>query len=145
MGNAPRHCASSTCGYRRYCNRCYRLLYRSVASLTARLLNRDVRERVSAHPGLDPGPMRPGRMSYDLRRLRLHGLVERIDGSYRYRLTEQGLKIAMFYTRVYNRILRPGLSHLAPEAVVGNSAMHRRFTAMTNTINDFCDQAKLAA
>ena len=84
-------------------------------------------------------------MSYDLRRLRLHGLIERIDGSYRYRLTERGLKMAMFYTRVYNRILRPGLSHLAPEAVVGNSAMHRRFTAMTNTSNDFCDQAKLAA
>ena len=84
-------------------------------------------------------------MSYDLRRLCLHGLIERIDGSYRYRLTERGLKMAMFYTRVYNRILRPGLSHLAPEVVVGNSVMHRRFTAMTNTINDFCNQAKLTA
>jgi len=52
----------------------------------------------------------------------------------------------MFYTRVYNRIQRPGsLSHLALEAVVGNSVMHRRFIAMTNMINDFCDQAKLAA
>ena len=144
MGNAPRHCASPTCGYRRYCNRCYRLLYRSAASLTARLLNRDVRERVSAYPGLDPGPMRPGPNELRPAPLASTWPVERIDGSYRYRLTERGLKMAMFYTRVYNRILRPDLSHLAPEAVVGNSVMHRRFTAMTNTINDFCDQAKMA-
>ncbi|NIR31515.1 MAG: hypothetical protein GWN84_19825, partial [Gammaproteobacteria bacterium] len=53
-------------------------------------------------------------MTYELRRLRLHGLIERIPTTHRYRLTEHGLKTAMFYTRVYNRILRPGLSHLSP-------------------------------
>jgi len=28
--------------------------------------------------GIDPSAMTPGRMTYDLRRLRLHGLIERI-------------------------------------------------------------------
>lgn len=46
-------------------------------------------------------------MSYELRRLRLHGLIERLPKSRRYRLTERGLQTALFYTRVYSRILRP--------------------------------------
>ena len=115
-------------------------------SLLARgFSNRDLREHLGALLGLEPGQIRPGQMSYDLRRLRLHGLIERIDNSYRYRLTDQGLKTTLFYCRVYNRILRPGLSVLSPDAVVGNSAMHRKFTAMNNTIDAFCDEAKLAA
>ena len=107
--------------------------------------NCDLREHLGALLGLDPGQMRPGRMSYDLRRLRLHGLIERIDDSYRYRLTEHGLRTAMFYCRVYNRILRPGLSLLSPEDAATGSVMHRRFAAMNNTINCFCDEARLAA
>jgi len=107
--------------------------------------NRDLREHLCALLGLDPSQMRPGRMSYDLRRLRLHGLIERIDNSYRYRLTDDGLRTAIFYCRVYNRILRPGLSLLTPKAVSTDSMMHRRFIAMNNTIDAFCDEAKLAA
>lgn len=38
-----------------------------------------------ANPGLDPSQWRPGRMTYDLRRLRLHGLIERIPKTHRYR------------------------------------------------------------
>jgi hypothetical protein len=114
-------------------------------SLQARgFSNRDLREHLPTLLGHDPGRIRPGQMSYDLRRLRLHGLIERIDGSYRYRLSEHGLRTAMFYCRVYNRILRPGLSHLSPDAVAANSAMHRRFVAMNNTIDTFCNVARLA-
>jgi len=51
-------------------------------------------------------------MSYDLRRLRLHGLLERIPKSHRYRLTTFGLKTALFYSRTYQRLLRRGLSEL---------------------------------
>lgn len=84
-------------------------------------------------------------MTYDLRRLRLHGLIERIEGTHRYQLTAHGLKTAMFYSRVYNRILRPGLSLLTPNAVTSNTAIDKRFVAMNNTIEAFCDDAKLAA
>ena len=107
--------------------------------------NRDLRGHLGALLGLEPSHMRPGRMSYDLRRLRLHGLIERIDGAYRYHVTEHGLTVAMFYCRVYNRILRPGLAHLAPDAVTGNTPTHRRFAAITKNLDAFCDQAKLAA
>ena len=62
--------------------------------------------------GIDPEHYGTGRMSYDLRRLRLHGLIERIAKTNRYQLTAQGLKIAMFFSRTYARLLRPGLAEI---------------------------------
>jgi len=41
----------------------------------------------------------PGRMTYQLRRLRLHGLIARLPGTQRYRVTEPGLRLALFFTR----------------------------------------------
>ena len=40
-------------------------------------------------------------MTYDLRRLRLHGIIERIAHSHRYQLTPEGLRIALFFSRAY--------------------------------------------
>ena len=37
-------------------------------------------------------------MTYDLRRLRLHGLIERIPHTHRYRPTPLGWRTAWFYT-----------------------------------------------
>ena len=54
----------------------------------------------------------PGRMTYDLRRLRLHGLIERIPHTHGYRVTDLGIRVALFFTKVHSRILRPGLSQL---------------------------------
>jgi hypothetical protein len=105
----------------------------------------DLREQLCTLLGLDPSQLRPGRMTYDLRRLRLHGLIERIPHSNRYRLTEHGTKTAMFYSRVYNRVLRPGLALLNPTDTQPDSALHRHFSAMNDAINTFCDQAKIAA
>src|SRR5258707_12400466 len=41
-----------------------------------------------------------GQMTYDLRRLRLAGLIRRIEHTNRYVLTEDGIRIAVFYTKV---------------------------------------------
>ncbi len=46
-------------------------------------------------------------MSYDLRRLRLHGLIERIPGTITYQLTPDGIRAAVFYTKVRDRLLGP--------------------------------------
>jgi hypothetical protein len=46
-------------------------------------------------------------MTYDLRRLRLHGLIARIPNSNTYVLTPQGLRVALFYTKVHDRLLTP--------------------------------------
>ena len=46
-------------------------------------------------------------MTCYLRRLRRHGLIERIPKSHRYDVTLTGLRIAWFFTRTYARLLRP--------------------------------------
>ena len=42
-------------------------------------------------------------MTYDLWRVRLRGLIERVPGTHRYTVTEYGLRIALFYTRTHAR------------------------------------------
>src|SRR5437867_3737912 len=70
----------------------------------------DLREHLAPLLGQKPSQLTPGRITYHLRRLRLHGLIERIPKSYRYRITANGLRTAIFYTRLYNRALRTGLA-----------------------------------
>jgi len=74
--------------------------------------NKQLRPLLAQFLGLPEEQMTSGRMSYDLRRLRLHGLIQRIAGTQRYRFTPLGLKSALFYSRLYQRVIRPGLSHL---------------------------------
>ena len=54
-------------------------------------------------------------MSYDLRRLRLKGVIWRVPHSHRYLLTPYGCKVALFFTRLNARVIRPGLAALDPE------------------------------
>ena len=58
----------------------------------------------------------PGQMTYDLRRLRLAGLIRRIECTNRYVLTPDGTKVAVFYTKLHNRLLRPLLAADQPQA-----------------------------
>ena len=55
-------------------------------------------------------------MTYDLRRLRLAGLIHRIDRTHRYVLTPDGVKVTVFYTNLHNRLLRPLLAADQPQA-----------------------------
>ena len=52
--------------------------------------------------------MTSGQITYDLRRLRVHGLIERIPRTHRYQVTDTGLRHALFLTRLHARFLRPG-------------------------------------
>jgi hypothetical protein len=66
--------------------------------------------------GLLHAPYTPGQMTYDLRRLRLAGLIRRIEHANRYVLTPDGIKAAVFYTKLHNRLLRPLLAADQPQA-----------------------------
>lgn len=54
-------------------------------------------------------------MTYDLRRLRLKGLIERVDHTHRYLLTDLGIKVVTFFTKLYHRLFAPGLTALLPD------------------------------
>lgn len=71
--------------------------------------NRDLRPHVEALLGR---PHTAAQMTYDLRRLRLKGLIHRIPNTHRYTATSYGLKVAFFYAKLYLRILRPNWTGL---------------------------------
>src|ERR1700758_3535829 len=91
--------------------------------------NRDLREYWAPLLGKAPGDLTAGQMTYHLRRLRLHGLIERIAGTHRYRVTRQGSRTILFCTRTYNRLLRPGLAQIVPEEALDDSVLRRGFDA----------------
>jgi len=45
--------------------------------------------------------------------LRLHGLIQRVAKTNRYQSIAQGMQVAMFFSRTYARLLRPGLAEIA--------------------------------
>jgi hypothetical protein len=73
--------------------------------------NRDLRAPVAALLGR---PYSAAQMTYDLRRLRLKGVIHRIPATHRYTATSYGLKVAFFYAKLYLRILRPEWMALLP-------------------------------
>jgi len=103
------------------------------------------RTHLAPLPGLDSSRLTPGRMTYDLRRLRLHGLIERIPHTQRYRVTREGLRTALFFTHVYGRILRLRMARITPAAAAGDPALHPSFDQVEGAIDRWIDQAKLAA
>lgn len=107
--------------------------------------NKDLRTHLAPLLGLDPSLLTPGRMTYDLRRLRLHGLIERIPRTHRYRLTRQGLRTALFFTRVYARILRPGVARLAPTVAPDAAMLRPYFDRLENALDQWVAHASLAA
>src|SRR5215471_15458689 len=97
--------------------------------------NKDLREHIAPLLGKQPGQLTPGRMTYDLRRLRLHGLIERIPKTHCYRVTAKGLPTAIFYTRLYSRSLRTGLAVIAPSAENSHLPVARSIRAAETALN----------
>jgi len=77
-------------------------------NLPRRFRNADLRPHVAALLGLSLDEYKPGKMTYDLRRLCLKGIIHRVPKTHGYVVTSYGLKVALFYTKVYLRIVRPG-------------------------------------
>ena len=107
--------------------------------------HRDLREHLAPLLGLKPGELTAGRITYDLRRLRLHGLIERIPKTHRYRITDKGLRTAIFYTRLYNRSLRTGLAIVSPAAINPELPITKSIRAAECAVNSWYDNQKLAA
>jgi hypothetical protein len=107
--------------------------------------NRELRDHWASLLGKSPQSITPGQMTYHLRRLRLHGLIERLPKSHRYRVTKQGWRTILFCTRCYNRLLRPGLAQLVPEEAVPQTDLRRRFDQLDEAIEDLLAEEKCAA
>src|SRR6266540_4271790 len=98
--------------------------------------HRDLRSAIAQLLGRAPDQYTSAQMTYDLRRLRLHALIERVPHCHRYRLTEQGARIAVLYVRVYARGFRPAASlpHLGTHR--GSPTFERLDAALTKFLQE---------
>ena len=100
--------------------------------------NKTLRGLVAAHLGCDYSIRQT---SYDLRRLRLHGLIQRMPHSNTYHLTGEGIRVAIFYTKLQNRLLRPLLDADKPPAPI---EVRRALTTLSSAVNQYAHDARLA-
>jgi hypothetical protein len=100
--------------------------------------NKTLRALVAAHLGQ---PYNQSRMSYDLRRLRLHGLIQRLPHTNTYVLTPDGIRAAVFYSKLQNRLLRPLLEADKPPAPTN---VRHALATLERAVNDYVHSARLA-
>jgi hypothetical protein len=80
-------------------------------------------------------------MTYDLRRLRVHGLIERRPGTNTYVVTPEGVRVAVFYTKIHDRVLRPLVaSGDQPPAPV---ELRRALATIDRTVDSYINNARL--
>jgi hypothetical protein len=99
--------------------------------------NKSLRGHVAGLLGRDYSS---SQMSYDLRRLRLHGLIERAPGTNSYALTPEGIRVAVFYTKVRARLLGPLLEADQPPAPV---ELRRALGTIEHLLGDYVCNARL--
>jgi hypothetical protein len=112
--------------------------------LFAGLTNRSLRELIA---GLIPN-YTARQMTYDLRRLRRKGFIQRIPRTHRYELTSEGRRLAVFFTKTYTRIVNPSLAELDPALppdIAKRSPLATAYRAYERAIDHIIKQAAIAA
>jgi hypothetical protein len=119
------------------CLCCYQHLF-------AGLTNRTLRELIA---GLIPG-YSARQMTYDLRRLRRKGFIQRIPRTQRYELTSEGRRLAVFFTKTYTRIVNPSLAELDPSLppdIADRAPLAKTWRAFEHALQDRIQEAAIAA
>jgi hypothetical protein len=108
--------------------------------------NRELRNHVAGLMANSPDQYSRAQMTYDLRRLRMKGLILRLPGRHRYVLTPAGRRIALFFTKAYSRVLRRGVSRLdsVPPGEPGDPLV-RAFDQLDSAIGRLIAEARVAA
>jgi predicted MarR family transcription regulator len=86
--------------------------------------------------------------TYDLRRLKRKGLVEKIPHAHRYRLTSLGRRVAVLFTKTYSRVLAPGLGALdlgLPEEVIERNELSTAWRSFDGVLDAFIQRQLIAA
>ncbi|MCA1605472.1 MAG: hypothetical protein LC775_08400 [Acidobacteria bacterium] len=98
--------------------------------------HRDVRPSIAQLWGRDADHYAAGHMTYDLRRLRLHGLIERLPHRHRYRITDLGARLAVLYVRIYARGFRLAASLPTAGTRRGSPTLERLDAALTKFLQE---------
>lgn len=112
------------------------------ANLVGGFSNKTLRPIIATLLGPDGGDYSRGRCCYDLRRLRMKGLIVRVPHSNTYVLTEDGQRFAIFYTKIQNRVLRPLMAADQPPAPL---AVRQALHTLEDAVDDYLQHARIAA
>jgi hypothetical protein len=107
--------------------------------------NPDLRGLLARLLGRQPDDIKAGQVTYDLRRLRAHGLINRVPGSHRYRVSDTGLHHAMLITHIDTRLLRPGLAQLTDPDPPAASTLRTAARAYQRELDKLTQEAGFAA
>jgi hypothetical protein len=110
------------------------------------ITNRRLRPQVAQLLGVAEGEYTPRQMGYDLRRLARKGLLHRVEGQLCYTLTPLGRRAALFLTKLYARVLRPGFQALDRRLTSqAPPPLRRAFAAVDTATDSLLQEARLAA
>ena len=117
----------------------------ALALRPAGFTSRDLRHHLAPQLGKTPEDMTSGQISYDLRRLRAHQIIERIPHSRSYQVTADGLTTALFLTRLAQRLLIPGLAQLTDPGPPPGTRLRQAARAYQEAITELARQSSIAA
>jgi hypothetical protein len=107
--------------------------------------NRDLRTLIAPLLGTTPEHITAGKMTYDLRRLRAHGLIHRIPHSRRYQTTDTGLHHALLFTHAHTHLLHAGLAQITDPDPPAPSRLRTATHAYQTAFTELTHHAHLAA
>jgi hypothetical protein len=107
--------------------------------------NRELRTLVAPLLGTPPEDITAGKMTYDLRRLRAHGLITRVPRSRRYQITDTGLTQALLFTHAHDHLLRTGLAETTDPHPPAPSRLRAADRAYQAAFDELAHYAHLAA
>ena len=107
--------------------------------------NRMLRENMATLMGKNKNQFSQGQMTYDLRRLRLHGLIVRKTGTQCYHVTEKGLQISFFISKFYQRLINPSFGTGSNKLIPNNKQILSTMKKLDRAVNDMIDNIKFAA
>lgn len=107
----------------------------------------DLRTVLVDRLGVEPVECPPASLAYDLRKLRGKGVVRKVDGRNLYTLTDLGYRVAVYCTKLHQRLLTPTLDSLEalerPAVAVSTHHLDRALTRLNASFDHLAEVAGL--
>jgi len=115
-----------------------------LATFSPEFSNSMLRECLAKLLSKEPDEIKQGQMTYDLRRLRLHGILTRLPRTNKYIFTPDGLRIVLFFAKTYSRIFQNGFAQIYdsfPECE--NKQINMAFSKLEKAIDLLISEANM--
>jgi len=106
--------------------------------------NKMLRENIAILMGKNKNQFSQGQMTYDLRRLRMHGLIVRKSGTQCYDVTEKGLQVSFFISKFYQRLINPSFGKNSRKLIPNNKQIISTMEKLDRAMNDMIDNIKFS-